>query len=93
MRSGLQAVPQHIWPSAPHAAGEGLQMDMVVSHVSPGLQDEPEQQGCSRSPHATGMVQALLTHARVPEHVEPGQQGWDARPQATQWADEHVKPD
>jgi hypothetical protein len=51
---GLQAVPQHICPSPPQAAGAAAQLPM--SHTSPGLHELPAQQGWSRSPQAGGVV-------------------------------------
>lgn len=71
-RPGLQAVPQHIWPSPPHAAGAGLQTP-PPSQVSPALHELPLQHGCSRSPHAAGIWQVSATHASVPVQVAPEQ--------------------
>jgi hypothetical protein len=71
-RPGLQAVPQHIWPSPPHAAGAGLHTP-PPSQVSPALHELPLQQGWSRSPHAEGIWQVPVMHASVPVQVAPGQ--------------------
>ncbi len=71
-RPGLHAVPQHICPSPPQAAGAGLQAP-ALSQVRPLLHELPAQHGWSRSPHAVGIWQVSEMHARVPVQVAPGQ--------------------
>ncbi len=90
-RPGLHAVPQHICPSPPQAAGAGLQT-LDTSHVSPGLHELPLQQGCRRSPHGAGMVHMSETHASVPAQVAPGQQCWPSLPQRWHMPVTHAKP-
>ena len=92
LRPGLQAVPQHIWPMAPHAAMAGAQV-LVASQLRPPLQELPLQQGWSRSPQGVGVVHEPATHeSELPVHVAPGQQGWLAPPQAAQVPPPHAKP-